>query len=94
MYYTYIQGLHTPALVSVVVVLVALVRRVPVARRGHLRDDLAAELGLDGRDDLLRRLLLLLGVVEDGAPGELGRVWLGERGTLVRGESRRDMMRT
>lgn len=48
----------------------ALVRRVPVAGRYHFRDDLASELGLHLRDDLLRCLLLLLGVVKDGAPDE------------------------
>lgn len=68
------SAVSVAALVSVVVVLVPLVCRVPVAGRRHLRHDLAAELGLHRRDDLLRRLLLLLGVVKDGAPGGGERV--------------------
>lgn len=71
---TFTGAHHTPALVSSVVVLVALVCRVPGAGRIDLRDDWAAELGLNGRDDRRRRLLLLPGVVEDGAPDESERV--------------------
>lgn len=84
------RGPHTPALVSVVVVLVALVCRIPVTGRCHFRDDLAAELGLHRRDDFLRCLLLLLGVVEDGAPDE----WLENDRNLSKAGSDRDITRS